>query len=188
MKKSIKFLMIILGCMFLANVSMASYQYGDYLALRGNSLYATTNSDLKLDFLSNISNWNTLTVQATDVLGNVTSRTVAITGQSVNIGTVKAGDNLKFFLASNSHAIGTAEENWKAWGDGWDTSANTYEYLHFGANYGPWGSQYVTTTFKVDGGATPSGQPLPGVLASLLIGGASLGAFALRRRKSAVAR
>jgi len=188
MNKSIKYTLILLGCLFLANVSMAAYQYGDYLAVKGHSLYALSTSDLTLNFMSNISNWDTLTVQATDAAGNVTNNTVAITGQSVNIGTVNAGDSLKFFLTSNSPVIGTAEEHWSAWGSGWDTSTASYEYLHFGANYGPWGSQYVTTTFQVEGSAAPTGQPLPGIWATLLIGGASLGAFTIRKRKFAMAR
>lgn len=173
--------MIAAGCFLAVNSLMAAYQYGDFIELRGSSLYALSDSNINLNFLSNISNWNTLTVQATDTLGNVTTNTVQITGQSVNIGNVQTGDNLKFFLTSNSATQGTANINWRAWGSGWDVAASTYEYLHFGANYGRWGSRYVSTTFKVDGTPSPTGQPLPGALAALLVGGA--GVFAIRRKK-----
>lgn len=185
-----KFMMIVAGCFLAVNSLMAAYQYGDFIGVDNwtQSLYALSDSNLTLNFVSNISNWNTLTVQATDTLGNVTTNTVEITGQSVNIGDVKTGDNLKFFLTSNSSAHGTADINWTAWGSGWDVAEWTYEYLHFGANYGKWGSRYVATTFTVDGSAAPTGQPLPGALAALLVGGAGAGAFAIRRKKTASAK
>jgi len=186
-----KFLAIAFGCFLAANSLMAAYQYGDFIGLNDSTktLYAMSNSNnVTLTFSSNISNWDSLTVQATDALGNISTNTVAITGQAVNIGSINAGDDLKFFLTNNSMVQGTADVNWTAWGSDWDTAADTYEYLHFGANYGKWNSKYVTTTFKVEGTPAPSGQPLPGVLATLLIGGASAGAFAIRKKKTGTAK
>ena len=171
------------------NTLMAAYQYEDIIGVNGNSLYAMGNyNDVTLTFTGLGNSWKTLTVEATDALGNVTTNTVAITGDSVNIGSISAGSDLKFYLSDASTVQGTANVNWKGWGSGWDTAADTYEYLHFGANYGKWDNKYVTTTFKVDGTAAPTGQPLPGALAALLVGGAGAGAFAVRRKKTATAK
>lgn len=188
-----KFLAFAFGFFLLGNTLMAAYQYSDIIGLNDSShtLYAMSNSDnVTLTFYSNISNWDTLTVQATDANGNVTTNTVNITGSTVNIGSIRAGDDLKFYLTNNSTVQGTANVNWSAWGSGWDTAANTYEYLHFGANYGKWDNKSVVTQFKVNGtpAPTPTGQPLPGALAALLIGGASAGAFAIRRKKTSAAK
>lgn len=187
--KKFLILAIALVCFMTGNTLMAAYQYQDIIGLNGNSMYAMGSYDnVTLNFISNISNWATLTIEATDALGNVTSNTVNITGQAVNIGSISAGSDLKFYLTNNSPTQGTADINWKGWGSDWDVAADTYEYLHFGANYGKWGSQYVTTTFKVDGTPAPTGQPLPGALAALLVGGAGAGAFAIRRKKTAAAK
>ncbi len=186
-----KFLIIAIAlvCFMTGNTLMAAYQYQDIIGVNGNSLYAMGSYDnVTLNFISNIHSWNTLTIEATDTLGNVTSNTVGITGQTVNIGSISAGSDLKFYLTNNSITNGTASVNWKGWGSGWDVAADTYEYIHFGANYGKWDNKYVTTTFKVDGTPAPTGQPLPGALAALLVGGAGAGAFAIRRKKTAAAK
>lgn len=188
-----KFIALAFGFFLLGNTLMAAYQYADIIGLNdgAHTLYAMSNSDnVTLTFYSNVNNWDTLTVQATDTNGNVTTNTVNITGSTANIGSLHAGDDLKFYLNNKSAVQGTANINWSAWGSGWDTTTVTYEYLHFGANYGKWGSQYIETPFKVDGTPTPTptGQPLPGALAALLVGGAGAGAFAIRRKKTAAAK
>jgi len=184
--KKFLILAIALVCFMTGNTLMAAYQYQDIIGVNGNSLYAMGSYDnVTLNFISSIHSWDTLTIEATDTLGNVTTNTVSITGQAVNIGSISTGSDLKFYLAGKP---GTADINWKGWGSGWDVAADTYEYLHFGANYGKWGSKYVTTTFKVDGTPAPTGQPLPGALAALLVGGAGAGAFAIRRKKTAAAK
>lgn len=185
-----KFLIIAiaLACFMVGNTLMAAYQYEDIIGLDkdAKTLYAMGKYDNVTLTFSGLSNsWKTLTVEATDTMGKVTTNTVAITGQTVNIGSISTGSDLKFYLAGKP---GTADVNWTAWGSDWDVAADTYEYLHFGANYGKWGSKYVTTTFKVDGTPAPTGQPLPGALAALLVGGAGAGAFAIRRKKTVAAK
>lgn len=178
-------------CFVTGNTLMAAYQYENIIGLNDSTktLYAMGSYDNVTLTFSGLSNsWKTLTIEATDALGNVTTNTVAITGDSVNIGSITAGSNLKFYLSDASSVQGTADVNWTAWGSGWDTTVGTYDYLHFGANYGKWDSKYVTTTFTVSGNATPTGQPLPGALAALLVGGAGAGAFAIRRKKTAAAK
>lgn len=186
--KKFLILAIALVCFVTGNTLMAAYQYQDIIGVNGNSLYAMGNYDNVTLTFSGLSNsWKNVIVEATDTMGNVTTSTATITGDSVNIGKISSGSNLKFYLSDASTVQGIADTNWRGWGSGWDVAADTYEYLHFGANYGKWGSKYVETTFKVDGTAAPTGQPLPGALAALLVGGAGAGAFAIRRKKTAAA-
>lgn len=186
-----KFLIITIAlvCFVTGNTLMAAYQYQDIIGVSGNSLYAMGSYDnVTLNFTSLSNNWKALIVEATDTEGNVTTSTATIAGDSVNIGSINSGSDLKFYLSDASSVQGIADINWKGWGSGWDAAADTYEYLHFGANYGNWGNKYVKTTFKITGTAAPTGQPLPGALAALLFGGAGAGVFSIRRKKTAAAK
>ncbi len=191
-----KILFIVLTVMsFVAFPVMGAYQYGDYVYFdqsHGNRLNVVKSGSLTLNFTPalpsygyNITDWNTLTVKATNSDGSVTSRTVNITGSSVNIGNVMQGSSLQFYLSGQQGS--TVASNF--WGSGWDTSAGqygSYEYLHFGGNYGANNSGYMNQQFQVQGAPASGGQPLPGVALSLILGGISLWAIKRKKAKSAV--
>jgi len=197
-----KFLLVAFGLLLAANSLMAAYQYNNnYLILNGsqrgknaNFLVGidsnlTVNVTLLRDWqTSAITDWDALIVETTNASGT-TSQAVAITGNSINIGNVKAGDTLKFYLTG---ALGTTNNPYDGtWGSGWDynpaAGVDMYEYLYFGGNYGQNSSGYASVEFQVSGTPTgaPTGQPLPGALAALLVGGASAGVFAIRKKKIA---
>ncbi len=164
--------------------SHAAYQHGDYVAFSETpgSLLVVKAGQLSLNFLdirhmNSIGDWSSLTVRATNPDGVVSDRTVTITGNVVDIGNFNAGDTLAFFV---SDGVNTTS-GFQLWGTGWDTQAMTYDSLVFGGNYGPNDSSFASFPFQV-GGAPASGQPLPGVVFSLLLGGAC-GALLLKRQK-----
>lgn len=186
--------MFIVCMSFAALPLMAAYQYGDYVYYdqsNGNKLRVVKDGSLTLNFSPafpaygyNITDWDTLTVKATNTNGSVSTRTVGIGGSSVDIGQVMQGDSLEFYLTGKQGSTVSSD----FWGSGWDTSAGTYgsyDYLHFGSNYGVNNSKYMNQRFQVEGGPAPSGQPLPGVAISLLLGG--IGIYAARRRKAKAA-
>jgi hypothetical protein len=120
---------------------------------------------------------DSLIVEATDLQGNTTTRTIAITGKTIDIGTVNEGDTLQFYLTGSQGTNNTVGVS--VW-----TSGGAREVLHFAGNYPGEGSSttnYISVAFKIDGtpvtgGETaPTGQPLPGVLATLLVGGVGRG-------------
>ena len=109
-----KFLIIAVAlvCFVTGNTLMAAYQYQDIIGVNGNSLYAMGSYDNVTLTFSDLSNsWKNVIVEATDTLGNVTTSTATITGDSVNIGSIKAGSDLKFYLSDASTVQGTAKEN-----------------------------------------------------------------------------
>jgi hypothetical protein len=196
-----KFLVIAFGLFLAANSLMAAYQYNNnYLTLNGTlkdhneNFLVGTDSNLTLNIIGlnqgSLSDWSGLIVETTNASGT-TSQTVAITGNSINIGNVTAGDTLKFYLTGSQ---GTTNNSYDGtWGSGWDynpeAGIDMYEYLYFAGNYGQWVSGYVSVQFQISGTPTPAptGQPLPGALAALLVGGAGAGAFAIRRKKPVAA-
>lgn len=194
-----KFLIVAIGLFLTANSLLAAYQYDNYLTLTGNGYLVGQDSNLTLNVISwndwktsAITDWQGLIVEATDASGNVTTNTVAITGNSINIGNVNAGDTLKFYLTGTQGTTNTG--GYGNWGSGWDTSVGTYEYVYFAGNYmdaSSSTSNYISVAFQITGGPAtgpaPTGQPLPGALAALLVGGAGAGAFAFRRKKAVAA-
>lgn len=194
-----KFLIVAIGLFLTANSLLAAYQYDNYLTLTGNGYRVGQDSNLTLNIIkwtdsntSAITDWQGLIVEATDASGHVTTNTVAITGNSINIGNVNAGDTLKFYLTGTQGTTNTG--GYGNWGDGWDTSVRTYEYVYFAGNYmdaQSSTSNYISVAFQITGGPAtgpaPTGQPLPGALAALLAGGAGAGAFAFRRKKAVAA-
>lgn len=190
-----KFFGLLAACLLASASSMAAWQYGDALTLvekgrTSGSLVVNSTSNLTLNFistgvnagnLSDITKWNTLTVQATGADGQVRSTDFAIGGSTLNIGTVNAGETLEFILSGPLSAASSEFDHF--WGTGWDNASGSYEYLVFGVNYDANGRQYSTFALQVQDGGSPSGQPLPGVLAVLLCGGGALGAWRLRNRR-----
>lgn len=191
--------------LFCAAQLMAAYQYGDCVILneKAGSLVVGTTANLTLTFSPQGENlgtgnktkagdmlqWDTLTVVATDANGVERQNTVAINGLTVDVGVVNAGETLKFLLSGPmDQGVYTFDH---FWGNGWDSKTNAYNNLVFGGNYGKNGSKYSVFGFQVTGSAVPSsdtdpsGQPLPGVLAVLLCGGGVLGAWGLKKRKTA---
>ncbi|MBS1368726.1 MAG: hypothetical protein HPZ91_02110 [Lentisphaeria bacterium] len=162
--------------------SFGAYQHDNFLQLNNGRLTVAQDAGLVLNFSSggwqdSITNWEALTVVSTKPDGSTVTNTVDITGNSVAVGNVSKGDSLEFWLSKNGNDFYQFDH---VWGSGWDNGM--HDYLHFGANWGEWGSRYSEFQFQVSGSA-PSGQPLPGVLATLLIGGASGGMMAWRRKR-----
>ncbi len=163
----------------------AAYQYGDYVNFNGKSLTVTKSGNLTMNFFSPVDQWNSVTVQVTDRLGNVTNKTAQINGNQVSLGDFKEGDSLKFFLDGAQGSTTNAQ----MWGSGWDQATGQYEYFYIAGNYGQWGQNYIKLPTQITGGPSnpgPVGQPLPGVLTSLALGGVGYTVWR-RHRKSAPA-
>jgi hypothetical protein len=177
---------------------MAAYQYGDYVDYsyetgnaQASTLTVVQDSSLTLNFFSNpyyspqgytITDWATLTVQITDSSGEQTYRDVAITDTSVDIGDFMVGDSLFFYVSGDQGSTFTTVEK-HIGHQGWDTVTETPDSLFFDGNYGDWNSQYAQLSFTIDGSAQSiSGQPLPGVAVSMLLGTAGL--YWMKRRKA----
>lgn len=165
----------------------AAHQYNEYISHDDNYIYLTKDADLTLDFGLSYQNnqalsknWDTMTIVVTSATGEVTSNTVALTGGTVDIGTYSAGDKLQLFV-TNKHNI-TSGAAWYGV-TGWNTATNYNEFLLFNVHFDP-NSRYDQYAFKVSGSepSGPSGQPLPGALAALLVGGAAAGTFGFRKR------
>jgi len=171
-------------------VLMAAYQYNEYISHDNGFIYLNEDADLSFEFgpsyhnnQSISKNWDTMTVAVTSASGETSTRTVALAGNTVDIGTYNAGDRLQLFVTNKHNTTSTA-----AWYGvtGWDPATNYNEYLLFNVHYNP-NSKYDQYAFKVSGSAASSpstGQPLPGVIASLLLGGSLLGAYGLKKRRA----
>lgn len=161
----------------------AAYQYDNLLELHGNALKVKSNAKLTLSFVSTpwkpstISGWDTLTILSTSPQGKTATRTVNIVGNSAEIGSFQTDDTLRFYLSNKQWSTMPST----FWGSGWDAGENTYEFLHFGGNYGNWGQYYTTQAFQVKG--SPAGQPLPGLWSSLIFGGILVGVLLLQYRQ-----
>lgn len=165
----------------------AAYQYNEYISHDSNYIYLTKDADLSFEFNSSYQNnqsisknWETMTIVSTSSTGTVTTNTVELTGNTVDIGTYNTGDKLQLFV-TNKHDV-TSGAAWFGV-TGWNPATNYNEYLLFNVHYNP-NNRYDQYAFKVTGSEpTPSGQPLPGVFAALLAGGAAAGTFGgLRKR------
>lgn len=165
----------------------AAYQYNEYISHDSNYIYLTQDADLSFAFSPSYKNnqpvsknWETLTVVATSASGATTSSTVALTGNTVNIGTYNTGDKLQLFV-TNKHNI-TSGAAWFGV-TGWNPATQYNEYLLFNVHYDP-NNRYDQYAFKVSGSepSVPTGQPLPGALAALLFGGGIAGGYGLKKR------
>lgn len=154
----------------------------------------------KLD-LGNINNFGTIRVAIDDARGKSFDTLVDFTISpsfgtdfvDVNIGNFSKNDKLSFYVADGTSSSGTG-----TWGGdkakldikNFDTNSSLNEWAVFS-------NSYVNSDIPVDFGfqviginqiitPPPSGQPLPGVFASILLGSAGL--YLVKRRKtSAVA-
>ncbi|WPJ95805.1 hypothetical protein SH580_20510 [Coraliomargarita algicola] len=175
-----------------ASSVMAAYQYGDYVNYDYSSLTVVEDSSLSLDFFIessadgyDILDWDTLTVEITSSSNEVTLRDVSVTGTSIDIGNFVAGDSLFFFVSGDQGTTSTSYTR-DLGHRGWEYSStfNGPDSLFFGGNYGQNGSDYAQLSFRVSGGApqSASGQPLPGVAVSMLMGSAGL--YWVKRKKA----
>lgn len=173
-----KKLFLLLMFVFLTFTTFAAYQYDSYLQLNGTSLNVLQNANLSLTFISNITDWSTFILETIKSDETISYQNFEILSKTINIGNVNSGDNLKFYLSNNLGE--TTKNNLTFLGSGWDVDYNTYEYLHFGANYSDWDSKYNVQQFQING-SSPSGQPFPVVLATLALG--SAGIILIKKRK-----
>lgn len=96
-------------------------------------------------------------------------------GQDFTVNSVNATDSISFFVSSDT--LGTAN----TWVNGAGWVSTTADYV---IQSGVYSNGTVTLRITPIGAVAPAGQPLPGVLASLMIGGA-VGGFYLRRKRKA---
>ncbi|WPJ96506.1 hypothetical protein SH580_02160 [Coraliomargarita algicola] len=199
----------ILALALCASSLMATYQYGDYVDSefvtydkngKEDALTVAQDGGLTLTFVDSddhcgsdggvITDWMTLTVQATDSSGQTTSRDVEIAGSweegtfSLDIGEFTAGASLLFFVTDSdgNTTIGTKKNKTYI---GYEKSKKGSEAAFtFGGEYGKKGK--IEFAFRVSGSAqSANGQPLPGVAVSMLMGSAGL--YLVKRKKARVA-
>ena len=106
-----------------------------------------------------------------------------LTGGRVDLGALKAGDRVGFYENKNGHGIVR----------GWDfQTKHDVTYIAFDKNGGKGKDEWMSIediTANVTGGGSgnggaPSGQPLPGALVMLALGGAGLGTLKLKKSKA----
>lgn len=167
----------------------AAFQYDNYIDFTtgdATGLKVAKDANLTLKFTSGVQGWTSLTVQAVQADGSMREHTVDIKDGAANIGDVRQGETLKFVF-TNEKGQSTNVDMSKFWGSSWDVAAGMHDGLVFGGNYGQWNSQYAMIGFQIDGSPitpNPSGQPLPGVLAALLVGGGLAGSRLLLKRRA----
>lgn len=181
---------ILSGLFALPAILSAAYQYGsynEYISHDSGSIYLKQDAELTFEFSpsshnnqSISKNWDTLTVVATSAEGQTTFNTVELTGNTVNVGQYNTGDQLKLYL-TNKHNV-TSGAAWFGV-SGWNPATQYNEYLLLNVHYNP-NYRYDLYAFKVSGEDVnlPTGQPLPGAFAALLIGGGVAGGYGLKRR------
>lgn len=178
----------------------AAYQYGNYVQydfatnpVQNRKLTVVQDSNLTLSFLKNpyyspngyeIGDWDSLKVEITDgTSGQKTFRDFDITSTTVNIGDFMSGQSLFFYVSSKKGTTFTTQDKQLGY-QFWDSSANMPDSLFFDGNYGKNNNKYAQLTFRIGGSpVAPTGQPLPGVVVSMLLGS---GFLLLKRRKASV--
>ncbi|MDQ8206511.1 hypothetical protein QEH52_03260 [Coraliomargarita sp. SDUM461003] len=206
-KKTLTFALLSLS--LCASSLMATYQYGDYVDSeyvsydkkgKSEALTAATDGSLTLEFVNSqdhcgtdggdISEWKTLTVKSTDSKGQVSSQDIEISGDwengsfFIDIGEFSQGDSLLFYVTDargNTTDISKNKNNYIGYEEG---KKGVEDAFTFGGKYGYKGKSKVEFAFRVSGTQPASGQPLPGVAASMLMGSAGL--YWVKRRKATV--
>lgn len=148
----------------------------------GNTVWLTANETAGLSMsVVNVNNLNlsdytlNYVVRAAD--GSYTLGTLGDLngiGDTFSVGTVNATDSISFYVSSDAYGTYNAWVN----GAGWVNTSIDYVIQS-----GQWSNGTVTVRIAATG-STPAGQPLPGVLTSLMLGGA-IGGFYLRRKQKA---
>lgn len=103
-----------------------------------------------------------------------------VDGGRVDLGELKEGDRVGFYLErNNGHLV-------RGWS--FETDHKGVTYIAFDKNGGKGKDEWMsiadikTTSVPGGEGGTPSGQPLPGLVAMLALGGAGLGAYKFKKR------
>ena len=131
---------------------------------------------------------------ATQVLGTGENKTVtfsnnnngkSITTQAYYVGDFKAGDEVSFWITNNNGVIGSSVGLVNEPGTVQSRQINTVDVagntrINFG--FGNGSIEFIAMGGEAKGG--PVGQPLPGVVIGLLVGGGLLSAAAIRRKKA----
>ncbi|MPM91022.1 hypothetical protein SDC9_138147 [bioreactor metagenome] len=172
--------------LFLVSTSYGAYQYNEYVGLSSNPEYLSVNKsgNVTLSFESDsMLKWNTL-VLTTVTDGVATVSEIGVTGKDVNLGNLKEGSLVTFVFKNSQYTSSLNKFSGLDWGynSEWPDASGVYVFHN---NFGQWGTdQYEQYRFTVGGSDSPApvGQPLPGALAALLVGGGAVGAFSLRKR------
>lgn len=160
---------LVLFAMCLSVCASAAYQY----EIDWSGIHVNSNSSLIVKFTDNsfFKNFDTFGYSINGEFGKEFN-TDSVKGKEFDLGSFTTGDNIGFFVSQN----GTYYNNFGL------TSKDNGHYL-FETWTSDW-SSYQSFDVKINGfDSTPSGQPLPGVLTSLALGGAAL--LAIRKLKKA---
>lgn len=97
-----------------------------------------------------------------------------VNGGLVELGALKAGDRVGFYLERN---------NGDTIYESVFTTKHGTDYIEFDKNGGTGKDEWMSIS-NVKASPAPSGQPLPGLLAVLLIGGVGAGALKMRKHRA----
>ena len=180
--------------------------YGSiYILDKIASLYGGNTELLSMRSNMTAGNYGYVTQDGTAVAGDGTTITTynkamsqwspVVTQLGYKIGDFGVGDEIGIWLTDvngntgasileKSNPINSAEMNYRAAYKGVDALDNDLHQLDFTGG----GGSIFFGTYGVEGVAPePGGTPLPGVLATLLLGGAALGAMGMKKRSVAKA-
>ncbi len=128
--------------------------------------------------------------QITSTITNANGSTSTSTSTAYLLGNFNAGDQLSFWLTAPSGAIGyssvlLSEQDpfIMSVEKGGDFAGNRQFTFDFQTTQTGLGTR-IGFTIVGDGRSATSGQPLPGIIAALVIGGGALGGRCLKRRKA----
>ncbi len=168
--------------------SFGAFQYGGE-----NSFYITETASLSVQVTGNdlFKNYNVFGYQVVSADGStrtVEMPTANANGKKFDLGSFNTGDTVSFFVVKNGEystdfqltkTDGNNHFNLEVWGANW-SGATVFEIKINGGE-----AIAFNPADPSGGGTSPTGQPLPGILASLLIGGSVLGIARRARKKQA---
>lgn len=190
-----KLFFIIVFLMALSGLNAAyqysrEYAYQDYISLVGSygnvNILFKENSGLSLIFSNDIKItdlFNTMTIEAYKTNGTVELKQLAITNEKIDFGTYEQDTLIKIVGLTGNYSSTVVN-----FGDRgmWDATYgyNTQFALegHYDIYNNP--NQYFQYNFRIsdDSDNIPNGQPLPGVLATLIVGGIGVGIAKFRKK------
>ncbi len=179
MKKLLVSLLLTMICA----TTFAAYQY----TINSNGISIGENLNLVVQFTQNsfFKNYDTFGYTVTSSTGETRSETLNtsdVNGKKFDLGNFSAGDTIAFTVGkgnvvSTGFSIAEFNGNNQYYLSAWTTNGSindTFQVKFTGTATGGGAAS--------NGGSAPSGQPLPGILATLLVGGGVIGVMRKRRK------
>ena len=163
------FFLSVCAAMLCGSSLWAAHQYGG-IKVKDDGFRIGKELSLSVQFLQNryFKNFSYFGYYVADGNGLVRYQAFDVaeaSGKKFDLGDFKAGEEVKFFMANSRDEYYTGEI---------DYDKNRYEFEIEGGRYDDVEFKFDIKVGDYKGDETPTGQPLPGVLATMALGGAAL--------------